>query len=105
MIGKTVADLEAFGEGELTVSAVIRDGRRSAGPAPDWTLREGDVLVIESDPHLLAAVVDRAKLALVGSKDIPAPGQDDDTTEARLGEDQAVGPVGAGITADSPIIG
>jgi di/tricarboxylate transporter len=70
MVGKTVGDLEAMGQDNLTVTAVIRGGARRTVPRSDWQLHEDDVLVIESDPHLLEQVVGQAKLALVGSKEL-----------------------------------
>ena len=95
MVGRTVADLEALGDGELRVTAIIREKSRRYVPAPGWTLYEDDVLVLESAPHLLNSVVETAKLALVGSKDLPEETQRPDN----LANVEAV------ITGDSLMVG
>ncbi|MBV9522542.1 MAG: SLC13 family permease [Alphaproteobacteria bacterium] len=102
MIGRTVAELEAKGEGELAVRAIIREEFRRYIPGPDWRLLENDVLVVESDPHLLATVVAEAKLELVGSKDLPS----EEKKEVGPEEKNAgkIGVVEAVITANSPMI-
>jgi di/tricarboxylate transporter len=109
MVGKTVADLEAMGDDDITVVAVIHGGVRRTVPQPGWVLGENDVLVIESDPALLASIVDQAKLQLVGSQKIPSePGNDgggDKTVASRVGESRATEPVEAVITADSVMVG
>jgi di/tricarboxylate transporter len=95
MVGRTVAELEALGDGELRVAAIIHKDFRRFVPGPDWTFYEGDILVLESDPHLLDTVVKSAKLELVGSKALPqeTPGA------ASMGSVEAV------ITGDSPMVG
>jgi di/tricarboxylate transporter len=70
MIGKTIGDLEAMAQDNLTVAAVIRGGARRSVPRSDWRIDADDVLVIESDPHLLEQIVGEAKLALIGSKEL-----------------------------------
>lgn len=67
MVGKTIADLEALGQDNLTVTAVIRGNARRTVPRGNWQIHENDVLVIESDPHVLEQVVAEARLALVGN--------------------------------------
>jgi di/tricarboxylate transporter len=95
MVGKTVGDLEALGDGELRVAAIIREQSRRYVPASGWTLFENDILVIESAPHLLDSVVETAKLELVGSKDPPEETQ----RAGHLANVEAV------VTADSPMVG
>jgi di/tricarboxylate transporter len=95
LIGKTVGDLEALGDGELRIAAIIREQSRRYVPASGWTLFENDILVLESAPHLLDSVVETAKLELVGSKDLPKETQ-------RVGN---LGNVEAVITADSMMVG
>ena len=53
-VGKTVRDLEALGDGDVTVAAIIREGYRRYIPAGYWTLFEGDILVLEADTHALS---------------------------------------------------
>ncbi|HYD67123.1 SLC13 family permease [Azospirillum sp.] len=67
LMGKTVADLEAIGEGDVTVVAIIREEERRYSPAGHWTLFADDVLVLQSDPHALRTVVTEAKLHLEGA--------------------------------------
>jgi di/tricarboxylate transporter len=94
-VGRTVAELEDLADGELTVAAIIRENFRRYVPSGHWTLFADDVLVLECDPHVLEAVVARAKLELVGSKDV-------DESEIRSAE---VVSVEAVIAAGSPLIG
>jgi di/tricarboxylate transporter len=94
-VGKTVRDLEALGDGDVTVVAIIREEYRRYIPAGHWTLYQGDILVLEADTHALARLVDAAKLELVHGKEL-APGN------ARQ-EDLTV--VEAVVTTDSPLIG
>jgi di/tricarboxylate transporter len=89
MIGKTIADLEALGEEALTVAAVIRGELRRAAPRRNWRLRAHDVLVIQSDPHLLHRIVESARLDLVGSKALPeAATAANKPAPARMGSDR-----------------
>jgi di/tricarboxylate transporter len=83
MAGKTVADLEALGEGEVTVSAIIREHSHRYVPRPHWMLYPGDTLVLQGDPTALQPVLDHAKLKLLGAEAIAAlkPRNKDDTLE------------------------
>ena len=74
MVGKTVGDLEALAEGEVTVSAIVREGFRRYVPSSQWTLFAGDVLVIESDPNGLTSIIEDAGLELVPNKEIQQEG-------------------------------
>jgi di/tricarboxylate transporter len=93
-IGKTVRDLEALGNGDVTVAAIIREEYRRYIPAGYWRLFEGDILVLEADTHALSQLVDAAKLELIHDQKL-APGDAE--------EDLAV--VEAVVTANSPMIG
>jgi di/tricarboxylate transporter len=64
VVGKTLADLRALGEGEVTVTSVIRDEKRSAHPLPDMVLNENDVVVLQGNPSALERVVARGDLTL-----------------------------------------
>jgi di/tricarboxylate transporter len=94
-VGRTVAELEELGEGDLTVSAIIRENYRRYVPSGHWTLFADDVLVLECDPHVLESVVADARLELVGSKGV-------DEEALRSAE---VTTVEAVVTAGSPLIG
>lgn len=67
-VGRTVAELEEQGEGDLIVTAVIRENFRRYVPSGHWTLFAGDVLMLQCGPHLLERVVAAAELELVGSE-------------------------------------
>jgi di/tricarboxylate transporter len=95
VIGKTLADVRALGEGDVTVTAVIRDEKRSAHPLPDMTLNENDVLVLQGDPDALERIVARANLGLARNENPPEmdePGDEVSVTESIVG-------------ADSPLVG
>ena len=95
VIGKTLADVRALGDGDVTVTAVIRDEKRSAHPLPDMTLNENDVLVLQGDPDALERIVARANLGLARNENPPEmdePGDEVSVTETIVG-------------ADSPLVG
>lgn len=69
-VGRTVAELESAGEGEITVAAIIREGHRRYVPSGHWVLFEGDILVLECDTQALDRIVKEARLELVAAKDL-----------------------------------
>ncbi len=77
-VNKTVADLEAFGEGDVTVAAVIRERHRRYVPSGHWVLFAGDVLVLEADTQALADIVKYAGLELMHEKDLEGVESDED---------------------------
>ncbi len=83
MVGKTVADLEALGEGDVAISAIIREHSHRYVPRPHWTLYPRDILVLQGDPTALQPVVDQAKLNLLGAEETAAlkPRNKDDVLE------------------------
>ncbi|MFN3891356.1 MAG: SLC13 family permease [Beijerinckiaceae bacterium] len=88
VIGKTLADLRALGDGDVNVTAVVRDDKRSSHPLPDMALRENDVLVLQGDPDALERVVARANLALARQDRPPEtdePGEEVAVIEAIVG--------------------
>jgi di/tricarboxylate transporter len=98
IIGKSITDLPAaIEDGDCAVQAVIRDRHWRYFPAPDWTVAEGDILVLESDPHVLKKVIDRVGLELVGRKPI---GSGKGALNA-----EKTGTVEAVVTANSVMIG
>ena len=76
--GKTVADLEAFGEGDVTVAAIIRERHRRYVPSGYWVLFAGDVLVLEADTQALADIVKYAGLELMHDKALEGVESDED---------------------------
>jgi len=67
LVGKTVTDLEALGEGGVSVIAIIREAERRYVPAGHWTLFADDILVVQSDPHALKAFIGEAGVRLEGA--------------------------------------
>ena len=94
-VGRTVRDLEALGDGDVTVAAIIREGYRRYIPAGHWTLFEDDILVLKADTHALSKLVDAAKLELLPDREAPP----DATREEDLAAVEAV------VTPNSPMIG
>ncbi len=84
-------------EGEVTVSAIIREGDRRYIPAAHWTLFGGDVLMLQADPVELKPLIDQANLELLGAAEIEKlkPRDKDDELEA----------VEAVVSADSLLAG
>ncbi len=74
VVGKTVGELESLSDGDITVTAIIREGNRRYVPSSNWVLFAGDVVVLESDPHSLDKFVATAQLELIGSEDIREEG-------------------------------
>ncbi|MFC7553401.1 SLC13 family permease [Pseudoroseomonas wenyumeiae] len=66
--GSDVAALEAMTEGRVTVASIIRERFRRFVPTPGWTIRAGDVLLLEGDPEELERIVARAGLRLAGEE-------------------------------------
>jgi di/tricarboxylate transporter len=94
-VHKTVRDLEALADGDVTVAAIIREDYRRYIPAGHWMLYEGDILVLEADTHALSRLVHDAKLELIDDKEI-APGQ---------AHQEELAVVEAVVTANSALIG
>ena len=66
LAGKTIADLEKLSDGSVTVTAIIREGKRRYTPSGHWPLFAGDVVVLEADPQDLQSLIQTAHLELVG---------------------------------------
>jgi len=79
---KTVGDLEALGDGDVVVSAIIREGHGRYVPGRHWTLYAGDLLILQGDPVALKPVIDQGGLELLGAVDLPKTGDKDDELEA-----------------------
>ncbi len=97
LVGKTVAELEAQGDGDVTVVAIIREHDRRYIPASHWTLYADDLLLLQGDPVALQPVIAAAGLELAGAAAIAqsAPHDKNDVLES----------VEAVVTADLPLIG
>ncbi len=91
LVGKTVAELEAFSDGEVIVSGIVRERFRRFLPTPAAVLRGEDVLMLEGEPEGLERLVARGRLRLAGDA-----GED-------AAPDQSV--VEGVVTVDSALIG
>src|SRR5690606_17038414 len=95
-VGRTVAELEALGEGEVEVATIIRERFRRYTPSDNWTLNGDDVLLLEGDPSALERVVGQARLKLAS---------EDEDAAADDGKRDNVGVVEAVVRSDSPLVG
>ena len=93
LAGKTVAELEAMADGEVTLTTIIRETFRRYVPASHWILYPDDVLILQGDSEALERLVARAKLRLAAHRAEPA-----------VGADAEVGVIEAVVTADSPLV-
>ena len=91
MVGATVAELEAAGDREVVLTAVVRERFRRLLPTPAMRLRAGDTLLLEGEPESLERIVSRARLRLA----------------EEAGEDAAEGQsvVEGVVTAESALVG
>ncbi|MFP5516563.1 MAG: SLC13 family permease [Alphaproteobacteria bacterium] len=77
-VGRTVAELEAVGEGEVTLAAIVRENYRRYVPSGHWVLFADDILVLEGDTTALAELVKRAGLKMVHDKDLEGVEKEDE---------------------------
>ena len=66
-VGRTIAELEAIGQGEARVVCVIRERFRRFPPTPDTPLSAGDILQLQGDAPALQRLVRGAGLTPVGA--------------------------------------
>jgi di/tricarboxylate transporter len=64
--GRTVADLTARADGDVAVTAIVRDRTRRASPLPDAVLRAHDSVILRGEPAALQRFVGEAGLTLEG---------------------------------------
>jgi di/tricarboxylate transporter len=95
LVGKTVADLERLGDGDVGVSTIIRERFRRYTPSGSWTLETDDVLLLEGEPAALQRLVAEAKLRLTGHEDAA---RDAGARGENFGVMEAV------VTAGSPLV-
>jgi di/tricarboxylate transporter len=93
--GKTVKDLENFGENEIEVVTILRTGgRRHYAPRGAVTLKAGDILILQGEPSALEKVVNGAGLKL--SRDHAEHSEDTPTDD--------IGVMEAVITPESELV-
>jgi len=98
-VGRTVADLEALGEGDVEVATIIRERFRRYTPSDSWTLNAEDVLLLEGEPSAIERVVGQARLKLASEEEEEEEAPDKD------GKRDNVGVVEAVVRNDSPLVG
>jgi di/tricarboxylate transporter len=94
-VGRTVAELEAARDGEVSLVTIIRERFRRYTPAPDWVLKPEDVLLLQGQPDALERLVHDAKLILPSPLAARAGAVDPEDTEV----------IETVVMADSPAIG
>ena len=94
LVGRSVAELEEMGDGDVRVATIIRERFRRYVPRPDWLLEADDVLLLEGEPEDLERIVARGRLKLSGE----LHGE-----MARAVDDQSV--VEGVVTAGSTLLG
>ena len=91
MVGKTVGDLESIDdEGNIIVTAIIREGDHHYIPSRSWPLYEGDILVMQGGSEAVSGLTSKAKLDLAGSGEIGSLDEqldDMEVVEAIVGAD------------------
>ncbi len=90
LIGKTVAELEEGGDGDITVAAIIRPGERQSWPDATAILHEGDMLLLHADPATLSPLIDGGQLEMSDARELPPSrdkADDVETTEAVIKEE------------------
>ena len=93
LVGRTVSELEALGDGDVMVATIIRERFRRFYPTPGWVLRADDVVLLEGEPEGLERLIARARLRLA-DEERPAEG----SAAVPLAVVEGV------VTADSPIL-
>jgi di/tricarboxylate transporter len=93
--GKTVKDLESFGENEIEVVTILRTGsQRHYAPRGSVALKAGDILILQGEPSALEKVVNGAGLKL--SRDHAEHSEDTPTDD--------IGVMEAVITPESELV-
>ncbi|PWC34023.1 SLC13 family permease [Azospirillum sp. TSO35-2] len=77
-VGRTVAELETFAEGEVTVAAIVREHYRRYVPSGHWVLFADDILVLEADTQALSNLVKRAGMRMMHDQDLDGVENEDD---------------------------
>lgn len=61
----TVSALNALGEGDVRIMALIRAGKRRPSPRGNVVVKPGDVLLVEGEQHALQEFIGRSRLKLI----------------------------------------
>lgn len=69
VIGSNIRDIENLLQTNFSIIGLIRGEVREAAPSARRVVREGDILIVRSDPQTIKTVVDKTKMQLIGNKD------------------------------------
>ena len=86
----TIAKLDGLAGGDVTVVALLRDGKRKPSPHANTKLRPGDILLLEGEPQALDDLIARLKLKLTRSDrpfTMETPTEEVRVVEAVIGSD------------------
>lgn len=92
LLGKTVGDLEALGEGDVEIVAIVREKRHRYTPAWHWQLFAGDILIVRAEAVALRKLIEEAKLDLRPAndpeRDARSSKDEKDSKEGKDGEEK-----------------
>ena len=71
-VDKSVAALEAEADGNVSVTAIVREGNRRYVPGGHWTMYAGDILLLQGEAHSIRELAEEAGLEIVGTATPPA---------------------------------
>ena len=94
-VGRTVGELEAMQEGDVSVAGIVRERFRRYAPTSASRLNAGDVLLLRGDPESLDQLIGHARLDLAGGRD---------ESDGDKGHGHATVVEGV-VTENSPLIG
>jgi di/tricarboxylate transporter len=69
-VGRRLLDLEALGQSDMVVVALIRREDRMLAPSGFLRLQDEDILVVEADTATLERIAEKAELEVVGSAEV-----------------------------------
>lgn len=70
LVGKRLPAINTFVENGVNILGLVRDGVRRMSPSPRTVFAAGDILILQIDAENLEKLVAKARLELVGSKQI-----------------------------------
>ncbi len=111
LLGKTVGDLEALGEGDVEIVAIVREKRHRYTPAWHWQLFAGDILIVRAEAVALRKLIEEAKLDLRAADDpdrdarSSKDGKDSEEKNTRGEPPKDIAVVEAVVTGVSSLIG
>ncbi len=97
-VGRTVAELEQLGDGDVTVAGIIRERFRRFEPTPGWRFEAEDIVLLEGETVDLERLIARGKLHLAGDKAAP-------TKSGGHGGNGEVSVIEGVVTGDSRLVG